>query len=81
MPRPAEILFVSDSAMFLSCAWEFGYANICAARCTAGAMVDSNTRHNGGSNACFLDGHAKWYPASAVANDEFHTKSISGYNN
>jgi prepilin-type processing-associated H-X9-DG protein len=79
MPRPSEILYVSDSAMFLSCAYEFGYANVCAVNCTPAVRIDSNTRHNGGSNACFCDGHAKWYPASAVANSEWMANHIVNY--
>ncbi len=79
MPRPAEIVFVADSAMFLACAWEIAYANVCAARCTPGATVDTNTRHNGGSNVNFCDGHAKWYPASAMFNDAWMADHIVNY--
>jgi prepilin-type N-terminal cleavage/methylation domain-containing protein/prepilin-type processing-associated H-X9-DG protein len=77
--RPAEILYVSDSVMFIACGWTYGYANICGARCDPALMIDTNTRHNGGGNACFCDGHAKWYPASAAANWDWDTTHITNW--
>lgn len=43
-----------------------GWANVCAAGCNPDRQTDSNTRHNGGSNICFMDGHVKFYNAQAI---------------
>jgi prepilin-type N-terminal cleavage/methylation domain-containing protein/prepilin-type processing-associated H-X9-DG protein len=45
------------------------FADVCGASCTSGGAytaasqalwTDDNTRHNGGSNIAFIDGHVKW---------------------
>jgi len=28
--------------------------------------MDDNTRHNGGSNTCYVDGHPKWLNARTI---------------
>lgn len=43
-----------------------GWARVCRARCTTSNRKEDNTVHNGGSNICHVDGHAKWYKAEAV---------------
>jgi prepilin-type N-terminal cleavage/methylation domain-containing protein/prepilin-type processing-associated H-X9-DG protein len=64
------------------CAWKIAYPNYnnCNVKCTAGAMVDGNTRHNGGSNIVNCDGHAKWENAGSVANQTFQTNRICYWN-
>ncbi len=42
------------------------WANFCGAPCTPSAQVPENTRHNGGENVAFADGHAKWLPATTI---------------
>ena len=36
------------------------FANTCSHNCGASQTV-KETRHNGGSNLSFMDGHASWY--------------------
>ncbi len=38
-----------------------GWANVCQADCRPERRTDDNTRHSGGSNVIFMDGHVKWY--------------------
>jgi prepilin-type N-terminal cleavage/methylation domain-containing protein/prepilin-type processing-associated H-X9-DG protein len=62
--KPAETLVWMDAAFGLSCGIRRGaYANACAAACTATLRIPDNTRHNGGENLAFADGHAKWMSA------------------
>ena len=42
------------------------WANVCAAACNKDRQVDDNTRHNGGSNLLFGDGHVKWLRSQAI---------------
>ncbi len=46
--------------------WVHAYANVCTAGCTTANRIDSNARHNGGSNTAFADGHAKWLNAVTI---------------
>lgn len=66
--RPAEILFVADSVSWIACGFQVGWANVCEAMCDSSLQAPSNTRHNGGSNILFCDGHAKWHAATDVGN-------------
>ena len=48
--------------------WEkVAYANVCGAGCNPDRRTYANTRHNGGSNIAFVDGHVKWYSAETIA--------------
>jgi len=67
MAAPAEAPAVADCAGLMNDRYRLGYANVCAASCNADRRVDNNTRHNGGSNICFYDGHVKFYSAGAIA--------------
>lgn len=79
MTAPAETIALGDSGAWLSnmggCdllafAWaaQERYAGVppCNAR-QAQNQGDKFTRHNGGSNLCFCDGHAKWLSALTIA--------------
>jgi len=43
-----------------------GWANVCRAACQPERQLFDYTRHNGGSNVGFADGHVKWWRAEAV---------------
>jgi prepilin-type N-terminal cleavage/methylation domain-containing protein/prepilin-type processing-associated H-X9-DG protein len=74
--RPAEVLWIADAATWISCGWTVGWANVCEAKCNADRQVDAYTRHNGGSNVSFCDGHAKWMAAQTVGNSEWDSRNI-----
>ncbi len=46
--------------------WTHAYANVCGAQCNPTRRILDNARHNGGSNATFCDGHAKWLSATDI---------------
>jgi len=69
---PAEAFLIGDCADAIETPWDrtaelgnavgrVAYANVCGASCNPGSQTESNTRHNGGSNIAFMDGHAKWF--------------------
>ena len=60
---PAQDLVLADSVGLANNGWRIGWANECSANCYPDRMVDQNTRHNGGSNLCYIDGHAKFMNA------------------
>ena len=65
--HPAEDVLIAESIGLVNrelsrVAW----AHVCAAECNEDRRVDKNTRHSGGSNICFGDGHVKWLPANAI---------------
>jgi len=60
---PAQDVVIADSCGLANNGWRIGWANVCSAQCNPDRMVDQNTRHNGGSNICFADGHAKFMNA------------------
>jgi prepilin-type N-terminal cleavage/methylation domain-containing protein/prepilin-type processing-associated H-X9-DG protein len=63
---PAQSIIIAE-ANGLANGWaRIAYANVCAADCNPDRQTDSNTRHNGGSNIGFLDGHVKFYSAGAI---------------
>jgi prepilin-type N-terminal cleavage/methylation domain-containing protein/prepilin-type processing-associated H-X9-DG protein len=68
-PRPAAFVWVADCAGLINSGWRIGYANVCAAGCNADRRTDDNTRHNGGSNCGFMDGHVKYNSAMACVNN------------
>jgi prepilin-type processing-associated H-X9-DG protein len=35
------------------------------------AQQDPASRHSGGANSAFFDGHAKWYPTMTITNDPY----------
>jgi prepilin-type N-terminal cleavage/methylation domain-containing protein/prepilin-type processing-associated H-X9-DG protein len=41
-------------------------AGLACGSCNTASQVDKGTRHNGGSNLAFCDGHAKWMAATAI---------------
>ncbi|NOY81572.1 MAG: DUF1559 domain-containing protein [Kiritimatiellaeota bacterium] len=71
---PSEYKQPSISVMVTDCehvddsgSWgRIGWANTCRAACDPVRRVIGNTRHNGGSNIGFADGHVKWWRAEAV---------------
>jgi prepilin-type N-terminal cleavage/methylation domain-containing protein/prepilin-type processing-associated H-X9-DG protein len=62
---PAETVMVADSVGYAT-PWRVAYAECCQADCVPANRLESNTRHNGGSNICFFDGHAKWRKAQDI---------------
>jgi prepilin-type N-terminal cleavage/methylation domain-containing protein/prepilin-type processing-associated H-X9-DG protein len=71
MRQPAELCSLGDGYHWVlndgPQGWVHAYANTCGAGCNAAVRVDSNTRHNGGSNVGFADGHVKWLAAMTIA--------------
>jgi len=69
---PAQTLLAADSAhRDDGCSrWEkIAYAAVCSAGCNPGNQTEMNTRHNGGSNLAFVDGHVKFSAAGRLASD------------
>jgi prepilin-type N-terminal cleavage/methylation domain-containing protein/prepilin-type processing-associated H-X9-DG protein len=77
MPAPAETFIIGDSVSFDICWGRFdalAYASFCGWQLTTSPCAsgnpeweqDDNTRHNGGSNIGYLDGHAKWMNARDI---------------
>ena len=66
---PANSICLCDSAHRNdgSSRWEkIAYANMCSVGCNMQNAIDDNTRHSGGSNIAFVDGHVKWSSAGAI---------------
>jgi len=68
-PRVAQRALVSDCAHKDACRPRMAWANACGANCNPARQNDDNTRHSGGSNIGFCDGHVKWMKASVIASD------------
>ncbi len=76
---PAETIAMGDCAHWLSSAgnchlkafaWPAQERRNTSVPCNANQpqnQTDTQTRHNGGSNLCFCDGHAKWMAANSIA--------------
>jgi len=65
---PAEFVVFADATFGLTCGGtRVVYANSCASACTVANRKQANTRHQGGENLVFADGHAKWYKSGAIA--------------
>ncbi len=73
---PAQDILLADSCGLANNGWRIGWANECSAQCNADRMVDQNTRHNGGSNIDFADGHAKFMNARSCVTS-MHQAPIS----
>ena len=65
---PAQLAAFFDSPALLSCVPMSTYPNACAVLCTPSRRVESNSRHVGGSNFVFCDGHAKWLNRFTIMN-------------
>jgi len=68
---PVNTLLSADSAHSDDgCSrWEkIAFAAVCGAGsdCNPALQVEDYTRHNGGSNCGFIDGHVKWFKAQAL---------------
>jgi prepilin-type N-terminal cleavage/methylation domain-containing protein/prepilin-type processing-associated H-X9-DG protein len=70
---PAEFIAMGDSVHWIGdCygVWTYAFAapNGWPGNFSTDPTIrtEANTRHNFGSNLCFADGHAKWYPTSAI---------------
>jgi prepilin-type N-terminal cleavage/methylation domain-containing protein/prepilin-type processing-associated H-X9-DG protein len=62
-PTPASFVVIADSAGLVNSGWRIGYAAECGVGCNPPRQIQNNTRHNGGSNCGFGDGHAKFFSA------------------
>ncbi len=60
---PAQTIVVADCIGLVNNGARIGWANVCAAACHPERKTDDNTRHNGGSNCGFMDGHVKFVSA------------------
>lgn len=60
LEAPAQSAVFADACFGLSCGGtRTVYANACAAACTTNLRTKPDTRHVGGGNLVFADGHAK----------------------
>ena len=68
---PAELVTFGDAEHWNinwgNQGWAHAYANVCGAGCNTALQTDGYTRHNGGSDVAFADGHVKYLPAGAIA--------------
>ncbi len=72
--KMASIRYPSYSILMADCrhvedsgSWgRIGWARTCRVACTPSLEIEDNTLHNGGSNICFVDGHAKWFKAQTI---------------
>jgi prepilin-type processing-associated H-X9-DG protein len=69
--RPAQCVFCADCCGLLNDPNRIAYPNVCSAACNVDRQIPANTRHNGGSNILFLDGHVKFGSAGSI---------VSGWN-
>jgi len=61
LPTPPNTVVFGDALRPISCGGSrMVFTNICAPWCSPGTKTEKNTRHSGGSNYVFADGHAKW---------------------
>ena len=77
--QPASTPVIADCSGLLNSPYRVGWANVCAAKCNPNRQTDDNTRHSGGSNVLFLDGHVKWYKAEQFVNDWLSGRLRTGY--
>jgi len=66
MTHPSELVIAGDSVGINGCANQMIWANACSAQCNSDRQNDESTRHSGGSNLVFADGHAKWLQWRAI---------------
>jgi len=66
---PSSTVMVADSVGYAT-PYRVAWAQCCAAECTPTVRTEGNTRHNGGSNVAFFDGHVKWMKSTAIAASE-----------
>ena len=64
---PASTFLLGDGNAFPR-AGAVAFPNVCGGDCNADRQIDANTRHNGGSNIVFVDGHVKWVNARNIMN-------------
>ena len=70
MPTPSETVVFGDALRPISCGGSrMVFTNNCAPWCTKGGRTERNTRHTGGSNYVFADGHAKWMNYKQMGNE------------
>jgi prepilin-type processing-associated H-X9-DG protein len=65
-PSPASVILIADNSGLLNSADRIAWSQECGFGCNPDRRNESNTRHNGGSNIGFMDGHAKWSKAETV---------------
>jgi len=69
LPRPAEVMMVADSSHKEACYGSMFWAGTCKAnRCGFELRTEENTRHQGGTNIGFADGHVKWIKVPSGSN-------------
>jgi prepilin-type N-terminal cleavage/methylation domain-containing protein/prepilin-type processing-associated H-X9-DG protein len=84
-PYPAEVAAIGDAMQDMAWAEQMAFANFTGGGWgnmpppygTGPALKEeSMTRHNGGENIAFLDGHAKWMPWSSLLAPCRNKKSV-----
>lgn len=65
---PLRSILVTDCALVDDCGnrGHVAWANVLEADTHYELRTEANARHNGGSNICFMDGHAEWQSALAI---------------
>lgn len=64
------VLIAEAGEVRQACGYQAPYPNLTASLAGYSSMrVESNTRHSGGNNLSFCDGHAKWYKAQRMATE------------
>jgi prepilin-type N-terminal cleavage/methylation domain-containing protein/prepilin-type processing-associated H-X9-DG protein len=70
-PQPSQSILICDSANNGDGAANWGkiaFPRVCSAACNPSRQTEDNTRHSGGSNIAFVDGHVKWMSAYQILN-------------
>ncbi len=68
LTKPEQTLVVADCAHAndARCKSRVAWANICGANCNTNRRINPNTRHQGGSNIAFVDGHVEYFKALEI---------------
>jgi len=66
---PSQTVMYCDASGFPR-TWDVAYANVWDAEADTSLRKDDNTRHNGGSNIAFIDGHVKWMNAQSIGTSQ-----------
>ncbi|MEM0011139.1 MAG: DUF1559 domain-containing protein [Candidatus Bathyarchaeia archaeon] len=69
LPAPADTPVIADCMGLMNNGYRIGWANVCAAACNPDRRTDANSRHTGGGNVVFADGHARFFSAWTAVNN------------
>ena len=71
---PSRLLVFADANRVVDQDGAVAYANPTFCNPQPNAGTDKDTRHNGGSNIAYADGHVKWANASSICNGQAYTR-------